>query len=110
MGEGAGVGGEAGKFKALLKDRVRGASTRIMPSSSWTSVLSVWMGERMLKGGESGATGPTMEAEGVGWCSVRIGLLSCVDASIEVDEEDDSGFERGDGVRGGLEPDGRGLK
>jgi len=57
-----------------------------MPSSSWTSVLSVWMGVRMLKGGESGATGPTMEAEGVGWCSVRIGLLSCVDASIEVDE------------------------
>lgn len=59
----------------------------------------------MLKGGESGATGPTMEVDGVGWCSVRIGL-SCVDA-IDVD---DSGLERGDGVRGGLEVEFRGLK
>ncbi len=66
MGDGAGVGGEAGKFKALLSDRVRGASTRMIPSSSWTSVLSVWLVERILKGGESGATGPTMEDEEVG--------------------------------------------
>jgi hypothetical protein len=64
------------------------------------------MGERMWKGGESGATGPpTMDDEGVGWCSVRIGL-SCVDAS----DVDDSGFERGDGVRGGLDTEFRGLK
>ena len=61
-----------------------------------------------MKGGESGATGPTMEVDGVGWWSVRIGL-SCVDAAIEADD-DDSGFERGDGVRGGLEMEVRGLK
>lgn len=57
-----------------------------------------------MKGGESGATGPTWVAEGVGWCNVRIGL------SFPFKELEDSGFERGEGVRGGFDMDGRGWK
>ena len=51
-----------------------------------------------MNGGESGATGPTRAAEG---CNERTGR------SVSVE---DSGFERGEGVLGGFETEGRGWK
>ena len=102
IGDGAGVGGEAGKFSALLSERVRGFSTRMMPSSSTAGVVWACSGE-WTKGGESGATGPpTME---VGW-RVRTGRAS----AGPVDGAGPSGLECGEGVRGGLEEDVRRWK
>jgi hypothetical protein len=66
-------------------------------------VFSPCSGVVEWKGGESGATGPTT-AEGVGWWNVTVGL-STVPPMMD---DEDSGLECGDGVRGGLEIDGRG--
>ena len=73
-----------------------------MPSSSCTSVLSAVSGDTALNGGESGATGPTRLAEVDVWRE-RTGL------SVE-EEVEDSGLERGDGERGGLEMEEREWK
>jgi hypothetical protein len=105
IGDGAGVGGEAGKFNALLSDRVREWFTRIIPSLSGSS--SWRCGEEVWKGGESGATGPTREVEFEVGMMARVVLLSVTRCDVA------SGFDRGDGVRGGRcfeEYDARGWK
>jgi hypothetical protein len=71
-------------------------------------VLSTGSGDVVLKGGESGATSGTRVAEGVGWWRVRMGLSVLI--VLPDADDDDSGMERGDGVRGGLEMDVRGWK